>query len=314
MKYYSFKQSDLRPAKLFARISFVLLLIIVSHFSTASAGEVQGPTAQDLEGIEIRSAWFPSGTVTLKNGEYRVPAAPGSAAETVIRLTEWRAFGSMNGKDTAAIVLVTDTGGSGVFYDLAMLTKRNDGWVNSDTALLGDRVKVHSVSIANNEIAVSMTAHGPDDAMCCPTQEVTRRFLVQADRLVAPHDTQPGAQEAGIIGPVWQWIQTRYSDDTKQIPPDDAAGYTLQLNSDGMVRIRGDCNAGGGSYKLEGKKLTIMIRHTTRAACPAGSVEDPYIFDLNRTAGFLLKNGSLFLDLKLDSGTMEFRKKYVDAK
>jgi heat shock protein HslJ len=314
MKYYTFKQAEVRRAKLSGRISCVLFLIIFAILSTASAGEVQGPAAKDLEGIAIRSSHFPSGNVTLKNGEYRGPAAPGSVTETVVRLTDRRAFGSMNGKDTAAIVLVTDTGGSGVFYDLAMLTKRNDGWVNSDTALLGDRVKVHSVSIANNEIAVSMTAHGPDDAMCCPTQEVTRRFLVQADRLVAPHDTQPGAQEAGIIGPVWQWIQTRYSDDTKQIPPDDAAGYTLQLNSDGMVRIRGDCNAGGGSYKLEGKKLTIMIRHTTRAACPAGSVEDPYIFDLNRTAGFLLKNGSLFLDLKLDSGTMEFRKKYVDAK
>jgi hypothetical protein len=50
------------------------------------------------------------------------------------------------------------------------------------------------------------------------------------------------------------------------------------------------------------------------AACPEGSLEGPFIRDLNRIGGFLIKNGRLFLDLKLDVGTMEFDQKQKDAK
>ena len=308
MKYCFFRQS-LKSRATQCIIRCVLFLIINGLFGAASAGAVQGPAAKDLDAITVRSATFPSGKVTLKNGEYRGPAAPGSVTETVVRLTDLRAFGSMNGKDTAAIVLATDAGGSGLFYDLALLTKGKKGWVNVDTVFLGDRVKVHSVSVKDAEITVSMTAHGSGDAMCCPTREVTRRFTVQADHLIAEPDVLPVEQDLGIVGPIWQWVRTRYSDDTVLTRPANTAGYTLQLDSKGKVLIRADCNEGGGSFTMNGSKLSITITHKTLAACPEGSLENPFIFDLNRTVGFLIKNGTLFLDLKLDTGTMEFRGK-----
>jgi hypothetical protein len=65
---------------------------------------------------------------------------------------------------------------------------------------------------------------------------------------------------------------------------------------------------------MNGSKLSVTITHTTMAACPEGSLEGPFIRDLNRAGGFLLKNGRLFLDLKLDSGTMEFHKEQKNAK
>jgi len=295
-------------------ISLVRILVYFALLSTASAGEVQGPAAKDLEGITIHSAWFPSGTVTLKNGEYRGPAAPGSVTETVVRLTDRRAFGPMNGKDSAAIIFATDTGGSGMFYDLALIVKGSGGWVYADATLLGDRIKVHSVGIKGNEIIVSMSAHGPGDAMCCPTREVTRLFLVQADHLVAERDARPGSQDPGIIGVVWQWVQTRYHNDIMLNRPADSTGYTLQLNSDGTVRVRGDCNAGGGAFTMTGSILSVRITHTTMAACPEGSLESPFVRDLNRAAGFLLKNGVLFLELENDTGTMEFHEKQKNEK
>jgi heat shock protein HslJ len=211
--------------------------------------------------------------------------------------------------NAAAIVLVTDTGGSGMFYDLALLEMRSGEWVYADGVLLGDRVKVHSVGIKDNEIIVSMTAHGPGDAMCCPTQEVTRRFTVQAGHLVAENEAPSGSKDLGIVGTVWQWVKTRYNDGATLTRPADNAGYTLQLNPDGTVEVRADCNRAGGSFTMDGTKLSITITHKTLAACPEGSLEDPFIRDLNRTDGFLIKNGKLFLDLKLDTGTMEFREK-----
>lgn len=117
-----------------------------------------------------------------------------------------------------------------------------------------------------------------------------------------------------MIGPVWQWVKTQYNNDTAVIRPAEATGYTLQLNQDGTIRVRGDCNAGGGSFTLNDSRFSITISYTTMAACPDGSLENPYFFDLNRTSGFLLKDSSLFLDLKLDSGTMEFRLKQKEKK
>jgi heat shock protein HslJ len=286
-----------------------IIIVFLASYGTTLAEGTTAANEYDLGGITVRSNWFRSGTVTLKNGEYIEPSAPGSAITTVVKLTDWRAFGKVDDRDAAAVVLVTDPGGSGIFYDLALLIKGNGGWVNVDIVLLGDRVKVHSVDIRDNEIFVTMADHGPDDALCCPTQERTRRFLIQTDHLVArDEEEKTGVQEQGIVGPIWKWVGTRYHDDTALTPPADASGYTIQLKRDGTIHVRGDCNVSGGSFTLINGKLAIMITNTTLAACPEGSLEDPFIRDLNSTTGFLLKNGKLHLNLKLDSGTMEFRK------
>jgi heat shock protein HslJ len=307
MKYRNGKRSLAHAANQSSGISAVLFLSIFVLSNMVSAGEVSGPAEKVLEGITIRSTWFPSGTVTLKNGEYREPAAPGSARGTVVKLTDKRDFGMVNGREGGAVVVITDAGGSGTFFDLALLIKGPEGWVNVDTVLLGDRVKVHAVSIRDNEITVSMTSHGPGDALCCPTQEKTMRFRVRADRLVAQSEEKNAVGEQKIIGPVWQWVTTRYNNDAVFTRPADAAGYTLQMKQDGTIEIRGDCNRGGGSFTLNGSQLTITITHTTRAACPEGSQEDLFIRDLNRASGYSVKNGTLYLDLQYDSGTMELR-------
>jgi heat shock protein HslJ len=282
-----------------------LLLVLIAPFGAAGAEEHPAGTAPDLGGITVRSGRFPSGTVTLRNGEYRGPAAHGSGVQMVVKLTDRRAFGTVNGREAAAVVIVTDPGGSGTFSDLALLLTGDRGWVNVDTVPLGDRVKVHSIGIGDNAVTVRMTAHGPGDALCCPTRDVMRRFTFQAEHLVAEPDAGPGQQE--IVGPAWKWVKTLYRDDTALAPPASAPGYTLQMKQDGTVQVRGDCNRGGGTFNLNGRSLAVTITHTTRAACPEGSLEDAFIRDLNKTGGWLLKNGSLLLDLKYDSGTMEFR-------
>ena len=135
--------------------------------------------------ITFISRWTRSGKIRFTAGEYREAAAPNSAAEIVVRLMDKKALGVLHGLQTAAVVLVTDPGGSGTFYDLALLFRKPDGWVNVDAIMLGDRVKVHGVDIKKNEILVNMTVHGPGESMCCPTVRVIKRFAVREDRLVA---------------------------------------------------------------------------------------------------------------------------------
>ncbi len=285
----------------------VLLVALFAHFETVVAGGTTDGAADDLDGITVRSGRFPSGAVTLKNGEYREPVAPGSAVSMVVKLTNFHVFGAVNGRDAAAVVIVTDLGGSGVFFDLALLFKEKGAWINVDTVFLGDRIKVHSVDIRDKEFLIGMTVHSPRDALCCPTLDITRRFAIEGDHLVAHNEEKKNVvSEHEIVGPVWHWVRTRYANDTMLKPASSTAGYALQLKPDGSIQVRGECNAAGGTFILRDSKLTITITHTTLAACPEGSLENVFIRDLNKTGGFVLENGMLFLDLRLDSGTMEF--------
>ena len=56
--------------------------------------------------------------------------------------------------------------------------------MNVATTLLGDRVQINSLSIADNQIVVDMVAQGPNDPICCPTQQVLHTYELQDDSLL----------------------------------------------------------------------------------------------------------------------------------
>ncbi len=267
-------------------------------------------SAEKLKSAVYPSQWTRSGSAPLTDGEYREPAAPASATETRVKLTDWIAFGKVNGDDAAAVVLVTDPGGSGTFYDLALVIRRNARLLNPATAHLGDRVRINSLAMEGNAIAVNMTVHGPNDPICCPTQPRVQRFAFQDDRLVPiANDAVTGASgPRDIVGGVWKWMQTLKNNGDKITPanPDD---YRIEFLGNGQVNIRADCNGGGGTYKSDGQVLSIEITHTTLAACPPGSLEQDYIEHLNAAAHYFLANDHLYIDLKFDTGTMKFARR-----
>lgn len=141
------------------------------------------PKAADPASMTYRSTWRESGQVTLIKGVFRAPVAPGSAAELIVSLTGHQVFGKIDGKDVGAVVLITQAGGSGSFFDLALLTRKADDWVNSDVAPLGDRVDIEGLVLRDNQLVVTMTTHGPNDLMCCPTLRAERRYAVQGGKL-----------------------------------------------------------------------------------------------------------------------------------
>ena len=138
----------------------------------------------DLDSLTIRSKVYTKSLVTLAHGEYRAAATPDSASEVVVKLTDKRAFGIWNGKLSGAVVVVTTMGGTGTFYELALLNESTQGWANIDMVLLGDRARVHSLAIERDHITIVMTTHSLQDPMCCPTLTVIKCFAVQGDRLV----------------------------------------------------------------------------------------------------------------------------------
>ncbi len=154
-------------------------------------------TFEHLANATYLSEFGADGTVTLVDGRYEAPAAEGSASDLAVELSEFVSEGDLDGDgvDEAAVVLVSSGGGSGSFYQLAVVAASSDGLVNVATAPLGDRVKIISFTVEDGAVAVNMLTQGPDDPMCCPSNEVLRIYRLDGDELLLASETEFGAQE-----------------------------------------------------------------------------------------------------------------------
>ena len=125
------------------------------------------------------------GTAPLTNGEYREPAAPGSATETIVRLDNHLVYGDLtgDGQDEAVTILVSDPGGSGTFYDLVVMADVDGTPTQIGSAFLGDRIIVKALEVEDGLIGVGLVTQGPNDPQSDPTQGVVKIFGVQDDAL-----------------------------------------------------------------------------------------------------------------------------------
>jgi heat shock protein HslJ len=132
-------------------------------------------------------------------------------------------------------------------------------------------------------------------------------FFLDGDDILARFTKEDNSE---IAGTVWQWVQTRYNDDRKAVPA-DPKNYTIQFREDSTLNVKADCNQKGGTYSASAveKRLSIEITHSTMAACPEGSLEDEFARALSAAAIYFFKDGDLYIDLKYDSGTIQFSKR-----
>jgi hypothetical protein len=164
--------------------SSILLAVALMLAACGSPKTSDALTAEALQNAEYQTEWTPEGAVRLEDGEYRAPAAPGSASEIVISLTEYMAVSELDGQPAAAVILYSSGGGSGTFYELHIMVEKNGQPHDVAWTQLGDRVQINSLAIEGSKITVDMVTHGPDDPMCCPTQQVVQTYALQGKELV----------------------------------------------------------------------------------------------------------------------------------
>lgn len=142
-------------------------------------------TLAELKSADLQTEYVSGGAIRLTAGEYREPTAPGSTSETIVTLTGNVAYADLVSRQpAAAAVVATQTGGSGTFFDLVVIARR-DGQATQIAGIhLGDRVKVESIAFDKGIVTLTMVVHGPDDRLCCPTLRVTRRYELRLDSLV----------------------------------------------------------------------------------------------------------------------------------
>lgn len=143
-------------------------------------------TPDSLKNMTYTLDSFEGMAVTLKDGKFGGQVEGQEGSEFDVGMLDQRAIGQINGNDAAAVVLYSNSGGSGTFLDLALVLDLNDKPANVATANLGDRVKVNGISIEKDTIRVDMTVHGPEDPMCCPSLNVKRSFVLQGSALIEP--------------------------------------------------------------------------------------------------------------------------------
>jgi hypothetical protein len=153
-------------------------------------------TVEKLKNAEYQGIY--QEPIQLTDGTYEgEPFVEGGASRPTVTFIEPYALGDLNGDgvDDAVVLLVESSGGSGSFVYLAAVLNQEGKPGNVDTVLLGDRVQVQSLTIANGQINATMLTHGPDDPMCCPTQTVEQTYELQGNKLVQTAGDVMGAGE-----------------------------------------------------------------------------------------------------------------------
>ena len=290
------------------RISFYFTAIIFLLIGMDSVS-----ANSSFDGVTFSSEWVQSENFQLKNGKYREPAAPGSASFVTISLTDHIAYGQSNGRKTAALILRTDSAGSGVFYDLIVLIYLNNGWQKVGSGFLGDRIIMKEVEITDNLVKLEWLAPAPGEPMTGSRVRVYKTFSLHGQTFEeaaiekANILNQQSSQESQMLlfDRVWTWQKSVYNNDTS-VEVSDPEQYTLQLLADGNLTAQVDCNRAAGTYTLDKQQLNIKITHSTMAMCPPDSLDTVFQKDLEAVYYYFIQDNILHLEMRYDTGTMFF--------
>ena len=160
--------------------TFFLMTLLVSgciRRSPPLTSEALGNATYSLDS-------FQGMKVKLTDGRYEGHPGDDENSQITVGMLHKMASGSIAGSAAAAVVLYSNSGGTGTFLDLALVLEKEGTASNIATVNLGDRVRVNDISIDRDTIHVAMTVHGPDDPMCCPTLDVERLFVLRDSSLV----------------------------------------------------------------------------------------------------------------------------------
>ena len=139
-------------------------------------------TLAALREMTYTLSYLPGRVVTLTAGLYESLEPTLTVAIVERRVVTGDLDG--DGAADAALLLASNTGGSEIFFDLALALWVGDRFVNVATLPLGDRTVVNDLRFDGGGVVVDMLVHAPGDEACCPTLPYPRRYVLEKGRLV----------------------------------------------------------------------------------------------------------------------------------
>ncbi len=126
--------------------------------------------------------------VTLKNGIEEKEIKPDSASKQVTEYLGYEAAYDFNkdGIDDYVLYLKQHSGGSGVFYYLAVVLSGSNGYLTGNAMFIGDRIEPVEILINEDVIeAVYMDRTKTDPMVRKPSVKRIKEFIVLNDVLIA---------------------------------------------------------------------------------------------------------------------------------
>ncbi len=124
--------------------------------------------------------------INLVKGSSVSDIVPGSAEKLETTTFDKPAIGDLNkdGKNDSAILLVQDSGGTGLFYYLVAVVNDIGVVKNTNSIFIGDRIEPVSVIIKDNKIELNYIDRNPNDPMTAdPTVKIKKLFEVKNNNL-----------------------------------------------------------------------------------------------------------------------------------
>ena len=157
-------------------------------------------TADQLRNTQYRSEFTSSGEARLVDGVFEQSSSPATKSGVAIALGDEFGFGDLNddGRLDAVATLDTNLGGNAVYVELVAVLNKGGQPAEADSVFLGDSVKVYTLAVDDGTVTVHLLAHGPLDAVCCPTQQITRQFKLEGARMIEVEPSPPPLA-AGLV-------------------------------------------------------------------------------------------------------------------
>jgi hypothetical protein len=179
--------------------AFALLLAVTPGRVGA---QVSAMLPEQLKNLTYPSQFTVSGFAPLRDGQYDQRADLGDPMHPahVTFVT------SSTHADYSAVILATNTGGSGVFATLHLVRAQNGVAVAGPGLFMGDRLKIEKIGRDDNgRLQVTLITQGPNEPMCCGTKEEVRDYDAVGNgfRLFAVdgEEVTPAPPKTGNLGP-----------------------------------------------------------------------------------------------------------------
>ena len=219
-----------------------------------------------------------------------------------------RASGDLTGDASVeTAVFLAESAGSGERIYLAIVSTTDGQVKNIATTLVGPNVRLRKLTIANRRVVIDAIQVGPTDAMCCPSEVVTRTYTLDGAALKEQPVVATGKLTPDIMaGTDWTLRALGASD-----PAPAAPKVTLRFE-DGRFAGNSGCNRYTAAVRAGDRPGAIVVSPgaSTRMACapPAMDLESRFLRQLQAVTGYTFVAGQLALEYKIDDqyGAMRF--------
>lgn len=133
------------------------------------------------------------GAVPLQNGRYE-----NLDLRFVVVLANqpgWLDFGDLDGdgSEDAVVLIAVNSGGSGQFTYLVPVLDVMGEAQPLQAVFLGDRIQPNALEMGDRTVTLDLVTHGPEDPLCCPTQDAIWAFTLEPTLVPTPETTLPDA-------------------------------------------------------------------------------------------------------------------------